>query len=286
MWPFLSHTLFPPPTKAWLQSVSTDSEAQGWGAWSRAQKPPLGPGDGDRKEEEPGETEGDQEDGDAGFLLSLVAGEDLAEYPAPDQELEAIKLKLRAMEQAQGLETPGPQGQAAGEEGAGTPYPTLSVGCPCPGTPKKKVGSDHRSVYVGNVNYRGTAHWGTILCDNFSGHPQGVSAKFATKSLAQATVELDESGLSLRLQVLPKRTSLPGISSTDREGLRGQRGAGAGPFPRSSLPGRARGRARGRNRWAGPRGEGATPWLSTCVCLCCPLSGQLHTSCVWGQVCP
>lgn len=85
MWPFLSHTLFPPPTKAWLQSVSTDSEAQGWGAWSRAQKPPLGPGDGDRKEEEPGETEGDQEDGDAGFLLSLVAGEDLAEYPAPDQ---------------------------------------------------------------------------------------------------------------------------------------------------------------------------------------------------------
>lgn len=40
-----------------------------------------------------------------------------------------------------------------------TPYPTLSVGCPCPGTPKKKVGSDHRSVYVGNVSPRGT-RWG------------------------------------------------------------------------------------------------------------------------------
>lgn len=36
-----------------------------------------------------------------------------------------------------------------------TPCPTLSVGGPCPGTPKEKVGSDHRSVYVGNVSPRG-----------------------------------------------------------------------------------------------------------------------------------
>lgn len=83
MWPFLSHALFPPPTQAWLQRASSDPEAQGWGASSGAEKPPLEPGGEDRKEEEPGEAEEDPED--AGFPLSLLEGEDLAEYPIPDQ---------------------------------------------------------------------------------------------------------------------------------------------------------------------------------------------------------
>ncbi|KAF3817553.1 hypothetical protein GH733_012840 [Mirounga leonina] len=170
MWPFLSHTLFPPPTEAWLQSVSPDPEALGWGAWSRAEKPPLGPG-----------------------------------------KLEAIKLKLWAMEQAQGPETQGRRAKprrrraqapppTCGETHPGAP---LSVGCPCPGSPVEKVESDHRSVYVGNseasaggppppgaylwqVDCGGTAehlesyfnpcgegHQVTVPCDKFSGHPKG-----------------------------------------------------------------------------------------------------------------
>uniref|UniRef100_A0A8C8X5Z2 PABPN1 like, cytoplasmic n=1 Tax=Panthera leo TaxID=9689 RepID=A0A8C8X5Z2_PANLE len=195
MWPFLSHALFPPPTQAWLQRASSDPEAQGWGAWGRAEKPPLEPGGGDRKEGEPGEAENDPED--AGFPLSLLEGEELAEYPEPDQELEAIKVKLWAMEQAQGPEPPGAQGQAGREEGAGATLArqllSPEAGCACPGPPTEQLESDHRSVYVGNVDYGGTAeeleayfnscgevHRVTILCDKFSGHPKGCCPKGPT----------------------------------------------------------------------------------------------------------
>lgn len=117
MWPFLSRALFPPPTEAWLQRASSDPEAQGWGAWSPAEKTRLGPGAGG-EEEETGEAEEDDEE-DAGFLLSLLEREGLAECPVPDQELEAIKLKLWAMEQAQGPEPPMVQELDEGEEAAG-----------------------------------------------------------------------------------------------------------------------------------------------------------------------
>lgn len=117
MWPFLSRTLFPPPTEAWLQRSSSDPEAQGWGAWSPAEKTHLDPGAGG-EEEETGEAEEDNEE-DAGFLLSLLEREGLAECPVPDQELEAIKLKLWAMEQAQGPEPPRVQNLDEGEEAAG-----------------------------------------------------------------------------------------------------------------------------------------------------------------------
>uniref|UniRef100_A0A8C9MA08 PABPN1 like, cytoplasmic n=1 Tax=Panthera tigris altaica TaxID=74533 RepID=A0A8C9MA08_PANTA len=180
MWPFLSHALFPPPTQAWLQRASSDPEAQGWGAWGRAEKPPLEPEGGDRKEGEPGEAENDPED--AGFPLSLLEGEELAEYPEPDQELEAIKVKLRL---------PGAPPLAGRESRC--PEAPLSVGCTCPGPPTEQLESDHRSVYVGNVDYGGTAeeleayfnscgevHRVTILCDKFSGHPKGCCPKGPT----------------------------------------------------------------------------------------------------------
>lgn len=83
MWPFLSRALFPPPTEAWLRRASSDPEAQGWGAWSQAEKSPLGPGAGDTEEEETGEAEEREED--AGFLLSVLERGDLAECPLADQ---------------------------------------------------------------------------------------------------------------------------------------------------------------------------------------------------------
>lgn len=86
MWPFLSHALFPPPTEAWLQRASSDSEAQGWGAWSWTEKTSLAPGCGDRKEEETREAEDNEEDEEeASFPLSLLESEDLAEHPVADQ---------------------------------------------------------------------------------------------------------------------------------------------------------------------------------------------------------
>ena len=91
MWPFLSRALFPPPTEAWLSRASSDPEAQGWGAWSRAEKTPLGPGAGGGEEEETGEAEEHEED--AGFLLPLLERGHLA-----------------SMRLALGLLVPGPVG--------------------------------------------------------------------------------------------------------------------------------------------------------------------------------
>ncbi|XP_047644894.1 embryonic polyadenylate-binding protein 2 isoform X2 [Phacochoerus africanus] len=188
MWPFLSRALFPPPTEAWLQRASSDPEAQGWGAWSRAEKTPLGAGGGGREAEETVEPQAEDQ-GDTGFLPSLLEREGLAEGSVPDQELEAIKLKLWAMEQAQG---PEPQAQQQEEEDAGA---LLAGQLPSPeaDTPTEKVEADHRSIYVGNVDYEGTAreleayfnhcgeiHRVTILCDKFSGHPKGCCPKGPT----------------------------------------------------------------------------------------------------------
>lgn len=78
MWPFLSNDLFPPPTEAWLQKVSSDPEAQGWGAWGRTEKTPLGPGAGSG-------TESDEEDEDAGFLLAMLEQENLPKSPVCSQ---------------------------------------------------------------------------------------------------------------------------------------------------------------------------------------------------------
>ncbi|KAB0381768.1 hypothetical protein FD755_003685 [Muntiacus reevesi] len=300
MWPFLSRALFPPPTEAWLQRASSDPEAQGWGAWSPAEKTRLGAGAG-REEEETGEAEEDDEE-DAGFLLSLLEREGLAECPVPDQgslgavpprgsawamcwqELEAIKLKLWAMEQAQGPEPPMVQELDEGEEAAGallarqllSPETGQAPGPEAPlstDRPLEKAAADHRSVYVGNVDYGGTAqeleayfnhcgeiHRVTILCDKFSGHPKGYAyIEFATESSAQAAVELDKSIFRGRvIKVLPKRTNLPGISSTDRGGLRGHPGARVGSFPHSGLQGGARSRPRGRSRGRGR----FSPWFS------------------------
>ncbi|XP_054525577.1 embryonic polyadenylate-binding protein 2 isoform X1 [Pan troglodytes] len=163
MWPFPSRSLFPPPTQAWLQTVSSDPEAQGWGAWNET-KEILGPEGGEGKEEKEEEEDAEEEqDGDAGFLLSLLEQENLAECPLPDQELEAIKMKVCAMEQAEGTpRPPGVQQQAEEEEGtaAGQLLSPETTGCRLPGTPEEKVEADHRSVYVGNLCLHRVCHQG------------------------------------------------------------------------------------------------------------------------------
>uniref|UniRef100_F7DM56 PABPN1 like, cytoplasmic n=1 Tax=Callithrix jacchus TaxID=9483 RepID=F7DM56_CALJA len=194
MWPVPSCSLFPPPTQAWLQTVSSDPEAQGWGAWNKT-KNSLGPEGGEGKEEREEEAEEDQ-DGDEGFLLSLLEQKNLAEFPMPDQELEAIKMKVWAMEQAEGLPwPPGAQRLLREEEDAvaGQLLSPETTGYPIGGTPEEKVEADHRSIYVGNVDYGGSAeeleaHFSccgkvyrvTILCDKFSGHPKGCCRKEPT----------------------------------------------------------------------------------------------------------
>ncbi|XP_051485711.1 embryonic polyadenylate-binding protein 2 [Apus apus] len=155
------------------------------------------------------------------------SGEKLA---VPDPELKAITARVREMEKEYErlkelqLEA---ESQLIMSSEAGL----------FPKTTEEKMEVDQRSIYVGNVDYGGTAeelesHFNscgqinrvTILCDKFSGHPKGYAyIEFKEKSSVKAAVELDESVFRGRvLKVLPKRTNMPGISTTDRGGHRGR----------------------------------------------------------------
>ncbi|XP_052022684.1 embryonic polyadenylate-binding protein 2 [Apodemus sylvaticus] len=267
MWPYLSNELFPPPTEAWLQTVSSDPEAQGWGAWGGTEKTSLAPSAGSEK--------GAEENEDAAFLLSLLEPENLGKSPAYNQELEAIRLKLWAMEHTEALPEPPCVQRKATEEERADVRQLLSpnaAGCCFSRISKENVEADHRSVYVGNVDYGGSAaeleayfspcgeiHRVTILCDKFSGHPKGYAyVEFASQSSVKAAVGLDESTFRGRvIKVLPKRTNFPGISSTDRGGLRTHSGSRAA-FLHGSLHRKPRLRPRGQSRDHGR----ASPWFS------------------------
>ncbi|XP_065601482.1 embryonic polyadenylate-binding protein 2 [Cyrtonyx montezumae] len=185
----------------------------------------------------------------------------LEELGVQDPELEAIKARVREMEEEderlKELQLEAESCLLMGSE-AGLFQRTT----------EEKVEADQRSIYVGNVDYGGTAeelqsHFNscgrinrvTILCDKFSGHPKGYAyIEFEQKSSVKAAVELDESVFRGRvIKVLPKRTNVPGISSTDRGGRRGRFQARGGLIPRwgyyGGQPMRLRGRTyRGRAR--------------------------------------
>ncbi|XP_061450595.1 embryonic polyadenylate-binding protein 2 isoform X2 [Rhineura floridana] len=156
--------------------------------------------------------------------LSPLEGESLELLEVEDPELEAIRAKVREMEKEdewlQELQTEAKNLIMRSETGLTLPRTTV-----------EKMEVDQRSVYVGNVDYGGTAeelesyfnscgqiNRVTILCDKFSGHPKGYAyIEFADKSSVQAAVELSESTFRGRIiKVFPKRTNMPGISSTDR----------------------------------------------------------------------
>ncbi|NXW72300.1 EPA2A protein, partial [Hirundo rustica] len=208
---------------------------------------------------------------DEGSEPSPQEGNSAEEQDVQDPELEAIKAKLREIEKEDErlkelqLEAENHLFMSS-EAGMGYTCPSvrdkslLSTAL-FPLTTKEKMEVDQRSIYVGNVDYGGTAeelesHFNscgqinrvTILCDKFSGHPKGsvlragragglqgvpgalltpfphsyAYIEFEEQSSVKAAVELDESVFRGRvIKVLPKRTNMPGISSTDRGGYRG-----------------------------------------------------------------
>ncbi|NWW93515.1 PABP2 protein, partial [Rhynochetos jubatus] len=232
--------------------------------------------------------------------LSHLEGDSAEELAVLDPELEAIKARVREMEKEdERLKELQLEAESrlivSSEAGMGCPWELLS---PPPGTPlgyrvatpEEKMEVDRRSIYVGNVDYGGTAeelesHFNccghinrvTILCDKFSGHPKGYAyIEFEEKSSVKAAVELDESvfrgriikrpwggasiqpspkcvglcrtpaELPLPSQVLPKRTNMPGISTTDRGGYRGCFQARGGLAQRGGYYGGQHPRVRGR----------------------------------------
>lgn len=99
-------------------------------------------------------------------------------------------------------------------------------------TNEEKRNIDMRSVYIGNVDYEttplelqqhfsnaGVVNRVTILMNKFTGQPKGFAyMEFAdVESMKNAVLTLDGSNFKDRvLKVFPKRTNIPGISSTNR----------------------------------------------------------------------
>lgn len=165
-----------------------------------------------------------------------------------DTELEAIKLRVREMEE-ETEKLKQMQDEVDRQMNITGKPKTLSL--------EEKQEIDARSIYVGNVDYSTTAddlerHFHgcgsvnrvTILTDKYTGHPKGFAyVEFAEKDAVQIAVALDESSFKGRIiKVCPKRTNRPGISTTNRAppGRGGFRGRGRGGF------GAIRGRGRGR----------------------------------------
>ncbi|XP_020643893.3 embryonic polyadenylate-binding protein 2 [Pogona vitticeps] len=188
-----------------------------------------------------------------------------------DPELEAIKAKVREMEKEdEWLQ----ELQAEARNLLLRSDPRRIPGLPLPGTTEEKLEADQRSIYVGNVDYGGTAeeleshfsgcgqiHRVTILCDKFSGHPKGYAyIEFADRSSVKAAMGLDETTFRGRIiKVLPKRTNMPGISSTDRGGPRGHFHGRGGQPRRAGFRGGPPARPRGRVY----RGHGRlSPWYT------------------------
>ncbi|NXG80181.1 PABP2 protein, partial [Baryphthengus martii] len=200
--------------------------------------------------------------------LSPLEEDSVEELAVPDPELEAIKAKVREMEKEderlKELQLEAESRLIMSSEAGLLPLhpaqPLVSAGL-FPKTTEEKVEVDQRSIYVGNVDYGGTAeelesHFNscgqinrvTILCDKFSGHPKGYAyIEFEEKSSVKAAVELDESVFRGRvIKVLPKRTNMPGISTTDRGGYRGRFQARGGHAQRGGYYGGQHPRVRGR----------------------------------------
>ncbi|NXU55990.1 EPA2A protein, partial [Turnix velox] len=180
-----------------------------------------------------------KDDGDDQDLSQVEEGDKAVELAVDDPELEAIKARVKEMEKELQLEAESrlivtsdadPHLLWSFCDSILVPAGLLAM------TAEDKKEVDQRSIYVGNVDYGGTAeelesHFNscgqinrvTILCDRFSGHPKGYAyIEFEEKSSVKAAVELDESMFRGRvIKVLPKRTNLPGISTTDRGGYRG-----------------------------------------------------------------
>ncbi|NXK48312.1 PABP2 protein, partial [Chauna torquata] len=201
--------------------------------------------------------------------LSHLEGDSVEELGVQDPELEAIKARVREMEKEdERLKELQLEAESrlimSSEAGTGCPRSDraalVSAGL-FPKTTEEKMEVDQRSIYVGNVDYGGTAeelesHFNscgqinrvTILCDKFSGHPKGYAyIEFEEKSSVKAAVELDESLFRGRvIKVLPKRTNMPGISSTDRGGRRGRFQPRGGLAQRGGYYGGQHARLRGR----------------------------------------
>ncbi|XP_040016437.2 embryonic polyadenylate-binding protein 2 isoform X1 [Gasterosteus aculeatus] len=204
-----------------------------------------------------------------------LEGESVGAHFAEDPELAAIKARVQEMEMEEESER-----MRQEEERFDAMDMQLLNSSPRLGettrpfynmTPEERIDADNRSVYVGNVDYGATAdeleiHFNscgpvnrvTILCDRFSGHPKGFAyIEFSDPDSVHSAMGLHETMFRGRvLKVMPKRTNMPGISTTDRGGHRGGQTRGRG---RGYRPPRYQNSSRGRFRYQSVRPQHQMP---------------------------
>ncbi|CAB1339511.1 unnamed protein product [Coregonus sp. 'balchen'] len=223
-----------------------------------------------------------------------IEGEIAGDHYMEDPELEAIKARVQEMEEEERLRAVQYEATERHIQAAGMFY-TM--------THEERIDADNRSVYVGNVEYGATAdeleiHFNgcgpvnrvTILCDKFSGHPKGFAyIEFHDRDSVQTAMSLDETVFRDRvIKVLPKRTNMPGISTTDRGIHRGARSRGRGFHPPRYNNGYQQGRFRyntgparsvsphpygppaGKRHWGVPEHREQGPKRHPCLLLITP----------------
>ncbi|KAJ8902474.1 hypothetical protein NDN08_006878 [Rhodosorus marinus] len=170
----------------------------------------------------------------------VEGGVDPAEEEDLDAALEDVKKKLKEWEEDEAAKLDDIQEASAQEGSAGATVQQSDL--------------DSRSIYVGNVDYSATpaelqAHFQdcgqinriTILCNKATGQPKGFAyIEFAEEEAVSNATILNESTFKGRqIKVSPKRTNIPGVSTTERG--RG-RGRGRGRVFRGSYRAGYRGR--------------------------------------------
>ena len=198
-------------------------------------------------------------------------GED--EFSTDDPEIEAIKARVREMEEeAEKLK----EMQKAAEDTLlmGSP-PSHHAAAAMMASPEEKTDIDNRSVFVGNVDYAATAtdleqHFHgcggvnrvTILCDKFSGNPKGFAyVEFTDKDSVEVACQLNDSLFKGRqIKVTAKRTNIPGLSSTNRFPRSRGRGRGRGFYGGGGYGGGYNPRFRGRGSFRSRRAQWYSPY--------------------------
>jgi len=191
-----------------------------------------------------------------------------------DPEIEAIKSRVKEMEEeAEKLKE---MQKAAEEMSPSTPLASAHSSVTSPSALQAEKGeTDNRSVYVGNVDYAATAtdleqHFHgcgsvnrvTILCDRFSGQPKGFAyVEFTDKESVEVATQLTDSLFKGRqIKVTPKRTNIPGLSSTNRFPRSRGRGRGGRGFYSGGGYGGYSPRPRGRGSYRARRAQWYSPY--------------------------
>jgi polyadenylate-binding protein 2 len=148
----------------------------------------------------------------------------LGDSAIEDPELEAIKVRVREMEEE--AEKIRQMQNEVEKQMKSSSTPALASS-----SIEDKLDADGRSIWIGNVDYGATAeeleaHFHgcgavsrvTILCDKFTGHPKGFAyMEFSERDGVELATALDDSLFRGRqIKVTPKRTNRPGITSTNR----------------------------------------------------------------------